>query len=92
MTVKRTRRIESQLVTSTTRLLRPFQLTLEELLFKLCFRDLDLYRLVYLLVVTALVVGVVLDGGGKERIDEGGLPKPGLASNLGFVSLGLKAL
>jgi len=43
-------------------------------------------------VVTALVVGVVLDGSGKEGVDEGRLPKPGLASNLSSVSLGLETV
>lgn len=33
--------------------------------------------------MAALVVGVVLDGGGEERVDEGGLAEAGLASNLG---------
>jgi hypothetical protein len=32
--------------------------------------------------VAALVVGVVLDGGGEEGVDEGGLAESGLASNL----------
>jgi hypothetical protein len=56
--------------------------TLEELLLQLSFGDLDLDGLVDLLLVPALVVGVVLDGGGEERVDEGRLAQPGLASNL----------
>jgi hypothetical protein len=56
--------------------------TLEELLLQLSLGDLDLDRLVDLLLVPALVVGIVLDGGGEERVDEGGLAQPGLASNL----------
>jgi hypothetical protein len=32
--------------------------------------------------MTALVVGIVLDGGGEEGIDEGGLAQARLASNL----------
>ena len=56
--------------------------TLEELLLQLCLCDLDLNRLVHLLHVAALVVGVVLDGGGEERVDEGRLSEAGLASDL----------
>ncbi len=57
--------------------------TLEELLLQLGLGDLDLDRLVDLLLVAALVVGVVLDGGGEQRVDEGRLAQPGLARNLG---------
>jgi hypothetical protein len=32
--------------------------------------------------VSALVIGVVLDGGGEEGVDEGGLAQARLASNL----------
>ena len=56
--------------------------TLEELLLQLSLGNLDLDSLVDLLLVPALVVGVVLDRGGEERVDEGGLAQPGLASNL----------
>jgi hypothetical protein len=56
-------------------------LTLEELLLKLGLGDLDLDGLVDLLRVTAAVVGVVLDGGGEEGVDEGGLAEARLASN-----------
>jgi len=56
--------------------------TLEELLFKLSLGDLDLDGLVDLLLVSLLVVRVVLDGRGKEGVDECGLAQPGLASNL----------
>jgi hypothetical protein len=35
-----------------------------------------------LLVVATLVVGVVLDGGGEERVDEGRLSETRLASDL----------
>ena len=55
------------------------QANLEELLFQLCLGDLDLDGLVNLLVVSALVVGVVLDGGGEEGVDEGRLAQAGLA-------------
>jgi len=58
------------------------QADLEELLLQLSLGDLDLDCLVDLLLVPALVVGVVLDGGGEERVDECGLAQPGLASNL----------
>jgi hypothetical protein len=47
--------------------------TLEELLLQLCLCDLDFDGFVNLLVVAAFVVGVVLDGGGEEGVDEGGL-------------------
>ena len=57
--------------------------TLEELLLKLCLCDLDFDSLVHLLHVAALVVGIVLDGGGEEGVDEGGLAQARLASNLG---------
>jgi hypothetical protein len=56
--------------------------TLEELFLQLSLGDLDLDRLVDLLLVPALVVGVVLDGGGEERVDEGGLAQSRLASDL----------
>jgi hypothetical protein len=55
--------------------------TLEELLLELSLGDLNLDRLVHLLVVSSLVVGIVLDGGGEERVDEGGLSQPRLASD-----------
>lgn len=57
-------------------------LTLEELLFQFGLCDLDLDRLVYLLRMSSLVVGVVLDGRGEQGIDEGGLSEAGLPSNL----------
>jgi hypothetical protein len=56
--------------------------TLEELLLELSLRDLDLNRLVHLLHVAAPVVGIVLDGGGEERVDEGRLSQARLAGNL----------
>lgn len=56
--------------------------TLEELLLELGLGDLDLDGLVDLLLVTALVVGIVLDGGGEEGVDEGSLSEARLASNL----------
>lgn len=56
--------------------------TLEELLLQLGLGDLDLDRLIDLLLVPALVVGIVLDGGGEEGVNEGRLAQPGLASNL----------
>lgn len=57
-------------------------LTLEELLLKLSLGNLDLNRLIDLLLVAALVIGVVLDGGGEQGVDEGRLSQAGLASNL----------
>ena len=56
--------------------------TLEKLLLELGLGDLNLDRLVDLLLMAALVVGIVLDGGGEEGVDEGRLAQPRLASNL----------
>lgn len=56
--------------------------TFEELLLELSLGDLNLNRLVHLLMVSSLVVGIVLDGGGEEGIDEGSLSETRLASNL----------
>ena len=56
--------------------------TLEELLLELSLGDLNLDSLVHLLVVSSLVVGIVLDGGREEGVDECCLSKTGLASNL----------
>lgn len=57
-------------------------LTLEELLFQLGLRDLDLHSLIDLLLVPALVVGIVLDRRGEQGVDESRLAQPGLASDL----------
>jgi len=57
--------------------------TLEELLLELGLCDFDLDSLVNLLLVTAAVVCVVLDGGREESVDEGSLAETRLASNLG---------
>ena len=56
--------------------------TLEELLLQLGLGNLNLDGLVDLLLVPALVVGIVLDGGGEQRVNKGRLAEPGLASNL----------
>lgn len=56
--------------------------TLEELLLELSLCDFDLDGLVDLLLVAPLMVGIVLDGRGEQRVDEGGLAEAGLASNL----------
>lgn len=61
--------------------------TLEELLLQLGLGDLDLDGLVDLLLVAALVVGVVLDRGGEEGVDKGGLSESRLASNLSSLVL-----
>jgi hypothetical protein len=58
------------------------QADLEELLLELGLCDFDLDRLVHLLVVAALVVGVVLDRRGEERVDEGGFAEARLAGDL----------
>ena len=55
-------------------------LTLEKLLLQLGLGDLDFNGLVDLLGVTAAVVGVVLDGGAEEGVDEGGLSETRLSS------------
>lgn len=47
--------------------------TLEELLLELGLCDFNLDSLINLLLVTTAVVCVVLDGGGEESVDEGGL-------------------
>ena len=56
--------------------------TLEELLLKLGLGDLDLDGLVHLLLMTLLMVGIVLDGGGEKGVDEGCLSQSRLASDL----------
>ena len=53
----------------------------EELLLQLGLGDFDLDRLVDLLGVAAAVVGVVLDGGGEEGVDEGRLAQSGFAGD-----------
>lgn len=58
------------------------QRTLEELLLQLGLGNLDLDGLVDLLLVTALVIGIVLDRGREEGVDECSLAKTRLASNL----------
>lgn len=64
--------------------IRPCALfTLEELLLELGLGDLNLDRLVDLLLMSTLVVGIVLDGGGEECVDEGGFSEARFASNLG---------
>ncbi|KAH9822081.1 hypothetical protein Tdes44962_MAKER04756 [Teratosphaeria destructans] len=57
------------------------QADLEELLLQLGLGDFNLDGLVDLLRVTSAVVGVVLDGGGEEGIDEGGLAQARLAGH-----------
>jgi hypothetical protein len=57
-------------------------LTLEELLLELGLGDLNLNGLVDLLLMALAVVGIVLDGGGEQGVDESGLAQAGLTSNL----------
>jgi hypothetical protein len=64
---------------------RPRKHTLEEFLFQFGFCNLDLDRLVHLLHVSTLVVGIVLDRGGEERVDEGRLSESRLARNLSML-------
>lgn len=59
--------------------------TLEELLLELGLGDFNLDSLVDLLLVAALVVGIVLDGGGEEGVDECSLSQARLASNLQLI-------
>jgi len=59
------------------------QADLEELFFEFSLCDFNLDRFVHLLVVSSLVVGIVLDGGGEERVDEGRLAEASLAGDLG---------
>lgn len=56
--------------------------TLEELLLKLSLCDFNLDSLINLLCMATLVVGVVLDGGRKEGVDEGGLAESRFTSYL----------
>ena len=57
-------------------------ITFEELLLQLRLGDFDLHSAVNLLLVTALVVGVVLDSSRKQGVDKGSLSKSRLSSNL----------
>lgn len=68
----------------------PSYRTFEELLLQLGFGDLDLDGAVNLLLVAALVIGIVLDGGGEESVDEGSLSQSRLSGNLQTGSLELK--
>ena len=69
---------------------RGIRRTFEELLFQLSLGDLNLDRLVDLLSMSPFVIGVVLDGGGEESVDEGCLSETRLAGNLGSVSHGAR--
>jgi hypothetical protein len=60
----------------------PVALTFEELFFQFCLCDLNLDRFVNLLIMTALVVGVILDSGREKGVDERSFAQPRLASNL----------
>lgn len=86
MTVRRTVIVmlaaATTLVSHTNKARKLFRaLTFEELLLKLGLGDLNLDSLVDLLCVATAVVGVVLDGGGEEGVDEGGLAETRLASD-----------
>lgn len=67
-------------IVTKARSINDSQADLEELLLQLSLCDLNLHSLVNLLLVSAAVIGVVLDGGGEEGVDEGGLAQAGLAS------------
>jgi hypothetical protein len=62
--------------------LQPWNPTFEELLLKLSLGDLNLNSAVDLLLVAALVVGVILNSGREEGVDEGSLSQSRLSSNL----------
>jgi hypothetical protein len=69
MTVKRTRNCRSVHCVIYQQAMH----TLEEFLFQLGLCDLNLNSLIHLLGVSALMVCVILDGGGEEGVDEGRL-------------------
>lgn len=56
--------------------------TFEKLLFQLSLGDLDLHSPVNLLLVAAFVVGVVLDGGREQGVDESRLSQSRLSRDL----------
>lgn len=66
--------------------------TLEEFLLQLSLGNFNLDSLVDLLLVSAFVVGIVLDGGRKESVDKGGLSKARLSSNLRVRALAIPRL
>ena len=68
-----------------------FKHTFKELLLQLCLGNLNLNSLVNLLVMAALVVGIVLDRGGEEGVDECSLSATRLASNLYDMSFNPKS-
>lgn len=81
MTVRRTaNRVYVNLLTYGIRRGRVF--TLEELLLQLGLGYLNLDGLVDLLLMAFLVVGVVLDGGREEGVDEGRLSQTRFTSHL----------
>jgi hypothetical protein len=68
----------------------PAYRTFEELLLQLGLGDLDLDGAVNLLLVAALVIGIVFDGGREQGVDEGSLSQSRLSGNLQTGSLVLK--
>ena len=77
MTVRRTARISIQ---SCNRI--GIARTFEELLFQLSFCDLNLHRLVDLFSVSSLMILIVLDSRGEQRVNECSFSQTGLARNL----------
>lgn len=76
MTVRRTRK--STVISYRNTGVKPppqgyLSRTFEELLLKLSFGNLNLHCSVDLLLVAALVIGIVLNGGGEKGVDEGRL-------------------
>lgn len=61
-------------------------LTLEELLLQFCFCDFNFNCLVNLLVMSALMIGVVLNGSREKGIDECGFSEPRFSCDLITVS------
>jgi len=66
-------------IVSKPRRVNDRQPDLEELLLQLRLCNINLHRLAQLLLMAALMIRVVLDGRGEERIDEGRLSKARLA-------------
>lgn len=84
MTVRRTTpdRISLEISPIFAKFPHYYYYTFEELLLQLSLGDLDLDGLINLLGVALLVVGIVLDGGREQSVDECGLSQSRLSSNL----------
>lgn len=78
MTVRRTERVSTFFPWE----LKSFLVTFEEFLLQLGLCDFNFHSFVDLLVVSAPMVCIVLDGGGEKSVDECRLAQAGFASNL----------